>query len=426
MSESTTSERKSRRVTITLLACGLILLLGAGLTVLIFSTEPTAKRSAAVRETAMLVDVIEVRRDSHRPTVVALGTVEPTRDITLRPRVAGEITELAESFTPGGFVEKGETLLRIDPSDYDILLQQRRSELSQARADLMIETGHQNVARRDFEALREGPDVENEALVLREPQLHAAQARVQSAEAAVAQAELDLERTRVKAPFDARVLSRDANVGSQVSPGDSLGRLVGLDTYWVAASVPLSQLAWLSFADGAAGRGSPVRIRNRTAWPEGTFRTGFLDKLPGALDHETRMARVLVSVPDPLAREADFSESPPLIIGSFLEAQIEGQELTDVIRLDRNYVRQGDTVWVMTDGQLQIRDVEIVVRDAEHAYIRSGLDDGDQVVITNLSTVVEGAPLRLEPAVAPDSEQPDAGDGDEEQPEDNPGEAPAR
>jgi hypothetical protein len=83
------------------------------------------------------------------------------------------------------------------------------------------------------------------------------------------------------------------------------------------------------------------------------------------------------------------------MIGAFVEATIEGREVAGVVRLDRDYVRDEDRVWVMEDGVLRVRDVEVVVRDAEHAYIREGIEDGDRVVTTNLATVREGAPLRL-------------------------------
>lgn len=392
----------------TLLACVVILLLGGAATTVIFFTEPTAKRSGATKETAMLVNVIEVESGNYRPTITAMGTVEPTRDIILQPRVGGEIVEKATAFTPGGFVEKGELLLQIDPSDYENALQQSRSDLRQANADLTIEMGFQDVARRDYQLLNDAVTVENEALVLRQPQLNAVQARVEAATAAVAQAEANLERTRLKAPFDARILARNVDLGSQVSPGDDLGRLVGLDQYWVVASVPLGKLRWLAFADGTPDTGAPVRIRNRTAWPDSAFRTGYLDKLVGTLESETRMAKVLVTVPDPLGLESDSPEAPPLIIGAFVEARIEGRELTDVVRLDRDYVRQGDTVWVMEDGLLAVREVEILLRDAEYAYLTSGLNAGDRVVTTNLATVVEGSALRLETAAESVPAKPDA------------------
>lgn len=390
-----TSKNKSINWKKMLLICGIILLIGGVVTTIIFFTEPTATRAGATKETAMLVEVTEVREGIFQPTIVATGTVQPAQDILLSPRVSGEIIQRSPSFVPGGFVKKGEILLQIDPADYKNTLELRKSELHQVLADLAIEKGRQDVARKDYQLI--GGDTlseENEALVLREPQLNAVRASVEAARAAVQQAALDLQRTTIRAPFDAHILSRNADVGSQVAPGNELGRLVGVDAYWVVATIPLSKLRWLSFPDADA-RGSMVRVRDRTAWQEGEYREGYLYKLVGALEDQTRLARILVLVPDPLAYKADSAHVPPLMIGAFMETHIQGNEISDVIRLSRDYVRQDETVWVMEEGKLRIQDVEIVFSDAEYAYISKGLDENDQVVTTNLSTVVEGAKLRL-------------------------------
>ncbi|MBD3335426.1 MAG: efflux RND transporter periplasmic adaptor subunit [Candidatus Eisenbacteria bacterium] len=377
-----------------LLICGLIIVVGAGLTAVIFSTEPKAKRETATKQTAMLVDVAQVERGTFHPTIVAMGTVTPEQDIILSPRVSGEVVERSPAFTPGGFVQEGEVLLQIDPSDYENTLEEERGALHQAEADLAIEMGRQDVARQDYRLLDEELSTEDEDLVLRKPQLNAARARVEAARAAVRQAELDLARTTIRAPFDAHILSRNANVGSQVAPGDNLGRLVGIETYWVEATVPLAKLRWLTFPDSAGEGGSEVRIRNRSAWEEGVHRTGHLTKLVGALENQTRLARVLVAVPDPLAYKGG-EDRPPMMIGSFVETLITGKAIPDVIRLDRDYIRKDDTVWVMEDGKLRIRNPKIVFRDAQHAYIESGLAADARVVTTNLATVTDGAPLRL-------------------------------
>jgi len=379
---------------LTLLICLLILLAAAGLITLIFSTEPTAVRTTATKETAMLVETIRAEHGTFRPQIVAMGTVEPAREIILMPRVSGEIVERAPAFTPGGFVEKGEKLLKIDPADYKNALRQRESDLRQAIADLHLEMGRQHVARQDYQLLEETLSKENEALVLRKPQLNAARARVESARAAVNQARLELERTTVKAPFDAHILSRNANIGSQVSPGDNLARLVGTDTYWVAATVPLAKLPWLTFPESPNAEGAEVQVRNRSAWPPDAHRSGRLYKLVGRLEDQTRMARVLVTVPDPLARKAEAAELPRLMIGAFVEARIKARAIPDGVRLNRDFLRKNDTVWVMRDDKLSIRNVEVVFQDADYAYIKSGLSGNEKVVTTNLTTVVDGAKLR--------------------------------
>ena len=379
-----------------LIICLCILLVGTGATVLIFLTEPTAKYEGATRETAMLVEVIQVEKGNFYPTVVTTGTVQPAEDITLSPMVSGQIIDRSPAFTPGGFVVKGQMLLQIDPSDYRNTLELRKSELLQREADLNVEMGRQEVAEQDYQLIGDSLPPANKSLVLREPQLDAVKATVNAARAAVNQAQLDLDRTTVRAPFDAHILSRNATVGSQVSPGDDLGRLVGTDHYWVTATVPVSKLQWLSFPDSDEERGSQVKITNNTAWPDGDHREGYLYKQVGALDSQTRLAQVLVLVPDPLAHTPENADIPRLMIGSFVETRIMAREIPDVIRLSRDYLRTNNTVWVMEDKKLAVKNAQIVFSDAEYVYISEGLNHQDSVVTTNLSTVVEGAGLRVE------------------------------
>lgn len=396
----------------TLRLCGIILLVGAAITTLIFSTEPKATRITATRKTAMLVDVIRVQKNDYKPTIMAMGTVEPAQDITLSPRVGGEIIALAPAFTPGGYVNKGDVLLQIDPADYQNVLQRRKSELQQAISDLNVEMGRQNVAVKDYELLDETLAGEYKALVLREPQLNAARAKVKAAQAAVDQAKLELERTKIKAPFKAHILSRNVSVGSQVSPRDNLGRLVGLDTYWIVTTVPLAHLPWLSFPQTDGETGSLVHIQNRVAWQEDTYRTGQLHRMVGALEDETRLARVYVSVPDPLSHRPESAGLPPLMIGAFVETGIEAEPIKNAIRIRRDYVRANNTVWVLENEKLSIRPVKIAFRDEDYAYISSGLNNNDWVVTTNLSRVREGAALRVKNTL-PEDHQPSGGSSHE-------------
>ncbi len=406
------SDRRAASWVTSLVISSAILLVAGGLVAVTFFTEPEARKAGAAKTTAMLVDVVEAEAGSFRPRIEAQGTVEPARDIVLNAQIEGRIVEMDNSFVPGGFVEEGELLARIEPADYRNALAQRKSELQQAKSDLAIERGRREAAKIEYDYVDEELSEENKALVLREPQLESAKASIDSAEAAVDQAELNLSRTRIEAPFDAHIVRREVNVGSQVAPGQDMGRLVGVDTYWVGVEVPLSKLRWLTIADDAEAA-SRVRVQNDKAWPEDAYRTGHLFKKVGVLDENTRMARVLAAIPDPLVRAEEPPDRPELTIGEFLDVEIEGDELTEVIRLNRDYIREESTVWVMEEEKLQIHSVEIVMQDAEHAYIAEGLEAGDKVVTTTLSTVSEGAALRTEaddqPREKTDGEKKDGG-----------------
>lgn len=399
----------------TLIVSVVILLVGATVIWLIFKTEPSATRSNVARESAMLVEVTSMSRGRYTPVVEVMGQVMPAREVMLGSQVNGEIIAQSEAFTPGRQVEKGQELLQIEPADYRATLLQRRSELQQAQADLTLEQGQQAAALQEFQLLGKDIKSANESLILRKPQLQQARAQVDAARAAVQQAELALARTRVRAPFDAQVISRDVTLGSQVSPGEPLGRLVGTREYWVEAAVPLSKLRWLSFSTAANAPAAPVTLSHDTIWPAGQTREGRLTQLVGELDTNARMARVLVTVEDPLALDQSAGE-PPLILGTFVNLKIDGRPLENVMRLDRNLLRRNNTVWVMEDRKLAIREVEIAFQSETYAYIDAGLKTGDQVITNDLASVVSGASLRLESDTAepaPENRDLAMGDGNE-------------
>ena len=261
--------------------------------------------------------------------------------------------------------------------------------------------GRQQIAEQDLQLINndslfgDNPLSDNETqLVLRQPQLNAVKANIGAARASMNQAQLNLERTTIRAPFDAHILSQNVTVGSQVTQGDNLGRIVGIDSYWVTATVPVSRLQYLKFPESNDEKGSVVHIENSSAWPTGTQREGYLDRQIGALDNQTRLARVLIRVEDPLAMSEGLEEAPKLMIGTFMEVNIEADSIPNVVRLDRDLVRTNQTAWVMKGNLLEIRELDIILTDNQYAYVQSGLADGDKVVTTNLSTVTNGIELR--------------------------------
>ncbi|ELP31072.1 efflux RND transporter periplasmic adaptor subunit [Rhodopirellula baltica] len=397
MSDASKQRPKWRwlRILGTTITCLAILGASAAAVVVINKTEPTAQQVNATRKSSALVNTITAERGTYSPQLVVLGTVEPAQDITLGPRISGQVVELSPEFIPGGMVSKGDLLLRIDPSDFENAVSISNSELLQKEALWEIEQARQRLAVKELEMLQDTIDDTNRGLVLREPQIASIKAEMAAAKASLERAQLDLDRTEVTAPFDAQILTQSVNIGSQVRPGDELARLIGVDEYWIMAAVPIRTLRWIQFPktseDGTSTEGSKVILRNTDAWGPDAQREGRVARLIGTLDQQTRLARVLITVADPLGRESD---APPLILDTLIETQIEGKEINDVIRLPRDYVRDQDTVWVMKEEQLEIRETQVVFRDAEYAYIREGIEEGEDIVTTTLATVADGVGLR--------------------------------
>jgi RND family efflux transporter MFP subunit len=400
--------RRALGIFLTTLVCLAILAASVAGVVVINRTEPTAQQINMTRKSAALVETVVARRATWSPKIAALGTVQAAQDIVLSPRVSGQVIELSASFVPGGMVRKNDLLLRIDPADFENAVSIRESELAQAEASLKIEEGRESLAKKELALLEGTIDGANRALVLREPQMASIRAEVKAAEAAVERAKLDLQRSSVYAPFDAQILSRSVNVGSQVATGDELAQLVGVEEYWIMAAVPVRSLRWVKFpsmeGDDVLDEGSAVILRDPDAWSPGTERHARVARMIGTLDQQSRLARILITIDDPLGRKSD---APPLILGTLIQTEIEGVPLENVVRLRREYVHEQDTVWVMVEGKLKIVTADVVFRDADYAYIRSGLQDGDEVVITTLATVSDGVGLRkIEASETVESSEP--------------------
>ena len=365
------------------------------------ATEGTVEASPQqTEEASRLVETVLAERGDPRVRVRAMGTVMAAREAVIRPRVEGMIVEQSGSFVPGGFFEEGAFMVQLDRSDYEQAIVQRESDVASAEAALRIEEGDQAVAREELDLLEiDIPEI-NRDLILRIPQVKRAEASVQSAKAALRAAELDLERTRITAPFDGHVVTRSSGVGNNVSAGEQLATFVGSDRYWIELAVPVSSLRWIEIPPEPSGTGSPARVVYRRGWGGGVSREGHVTQLVGRLEQQSRLARVIVSVDDPRALGESNSGKPELLLDAFVEVTIEGRRLPDGFVIDRDLIREDDTVWIMGgDDRLDIRDVSIAFRGKEHAYVTDGLQDGERVVTTNLQMPVAGMLLReAEPA----------------------------
>lgn len=370
-----------------------ILLVGFAIAKHWMENRPMAHRRPA-QEQVRLVEAVAVRRADHPVTVRAMGTVVPAQAIDLTAEVGGRVIEVSDDFVPGGRFAAAEPMLRIDPSDYDLALLQRQSALAQARSDLRMEMGQQSVSRREYELLGQDVQEDDRDLLLRKPQLDKAKADVAMAEAALKQAQLDLARTQVSAPFNAVIRSTRVDLGSRVNVGEALCSLVGTDEYWVQVSVPVDELAWIDLPAAQGGDGAEVRIYDLTAWGADVFRRGAVTKLLPDLEPGSRMARVLVSVPDPLDLE-EAGRRHPLVLDAYVRVEIKGRTLPDVVKVPRGALRDGSRIWVMTpDGALDIRPVDVLWSGNDDVYVSDGLKDGELMITSDLAAPVQGMALR--------------------------------
>ena len=379
-----------------------VVVLGGGIAVSVYfvTTAPRAEQKARVRQ-GQLVDVATVRRGNHRVVVKAMGTVVPAKRITLQPQVSGQLKEVSEKFVPGGRFAGGEIIVKIDQEDYDFVVKQRTADVVRAKHDLKIEQGQQIIAKREYELIvkTQSGGIIDRDLILRKPQLELANAAVDAAQAALDKALLDRKRTTLTAPFNAVVLDKQqVDLGSQVSPATQIAVLAGTDEFWVLASVPISSLKWMGISESRKLlEGSEVRIFNKTSWPETAKRVGRIAGLLSTLETQGRLARVLISVKDPLCLKSTDPDTPRLLVGMYVSLEADGIELKNAIRIDRTSLRDNDTVWVFgKGGVLDIRKVGIARRGPDVVYVSTGLEDGERIVTSNLAVRVSGTPLKID------------------------------
>ncbi len=358
-------------------------------------TSPRAGRKKPPTQ-ARLVQVVSVQRDSHATTVTQMGPVTPAQQVTLRPQVTGQIVEISPDVVPGAYVEAGQRLFTIDRRDYEIAVHQRHSEVMKALRDLKIEQGNQAVAQREYELLGEEIDEEDRELVLREPQLASAEAAHESAKAALERAELDLARCSITAPFNAIIQEKSVDLGATVSLNSNLVTLIGTDEAWVEVKVPLHELKWITIPQKNGDPGSAVKLRNPMAWGPDRCRTGRVLRLMGELEPQGRLTQLLVGVDDPFCLKPENRGVPQILMGAFVSAEIRGRTLENVFPIERPYLRDNDTVWIMNDAnELEIRPVEIAFRGPTHVYVRDGLTEKEMLVLTDIAAPVAGMPLRV-------------------------------
>lgn len=372
----------------------LVLVLAGGMAFSIVTTSPQPERQSQPRH-SRLVETIDIALTRETLTIEAWGHVQPAQQITLRPQVSGEIVAVNPELVPGGRFSKHDTILRLDPSDYALAVRQRQTDLAKARAELLLEEGNQVVAKQEFDLLGESIKEQEKALVLRLPQLNEMQADVDAAAAALQTAKLALSRTVIKTPFDATVLRRHVDIGTYVTPTTDLVTLAGTQVYWVELAIPMAQLKWINIPFTPKETGSLVKLYQDAVWGKEKFRIGRVIRLLTDLEPEGRMARVLVAIEDPLNYEEPHLNQPPLLLGSYLRAEIQGQEIDQLASIDRRWVRDRDTVWLMKDDDtLEIRPVHVAYRGRYVVFISEGLQTGDRLIVTDMASPAEGMPLR--------------------------------
>ncbi|MEM6833281.1 MAG: efflux RND transporter periplasmic adaptor subunit [Pseudomonadota bacterium] len=378
-----------------------LFLMGGGIVLALVLGKPTPEK-ADPKRIAPVVSILPVEPETLSINVEAQGSVVPQREIDLVAQVGGRITKIAQNFFDGEFFTEEEALVWIDERDFRNALTRAEADVASAEQQLALEQAEAEQAARDWELL--GGEGEPTPLVLRKPQLAEAKARLDAARASLADARLNLERTKISVPFAGRVREKMVDIGQFVSPGTPLGTVYATDVVEIRLPLTDRQASFLKLPLSPRQQMDPVPVTIRTTFTgQDISWEGIIRRTEGAIDPRSRVLVAIAEVDDPfnLSSAADASK-PPLSVGLFVNADIQGQTYTDIFRIPRRSLRTNDIViTVNAQSRLDFRTVDVLRTTAEFAYIRSGLEAGDRLLTTDLEAPINGMEVQVANAARP-------------------------
>lgn len=358
----------------------------------VFALRPQPEPQATVAAIPE-VSVLRVEPQTLRLNVFSQGVVTPREEIDLVSEVAGKVVQMHPSLVAGGFFKAGELLLTIDPRDYDYAITAALASIAEAKRVLIAEQAQVEQAHSEWQALGEG---EASELALRKPQLAEAHAKLQAAQADLAKAQLNRSRCEIRAPFAGRILIKQAGVGQFLASGAVVARIYASDKAEVRLPISSEQLGFLNLPLALA-------YSDASLWPKVTLTAelgghqhqwlGQIVRSEAAVSEDSGQWYLVAQVSNPFQAVAN---RPPLLKGLFVHAEIEGAERTGVYRLPRNAVSPTQTVKIVNAEQtLEIRAVEILRSEADSVLIKSGLQTGDRVIVSELPMAIAGTTVKV-------------------------------
>lgn len=365
---------------------GLIVIgVAASVSTAIFIFRPVPE-SAKVEILARTIRAVEAETSDIKLFVESQGTVAAKQVIDVIPQVAGEIQYVSPKFVAGGRFKKGETIIKIDPRDYELAVITAEASIAERNQKLMQEEAESELAKAEWAELGQG---EASDLTLRKPQREGAMAALKSAEASLKRAELDLERTVITAPFDGILTEKNVDLGQYLSRGNKVGKYYSTETLEIRLPLTNRDIAQFDLAGLQSGdKEYAVRLTGQFANKESSW-NGRIVRTEGIIDINSRILYVVAELK---ANELfSIGGGTPVTIGQFVSAQIEGRSFDNVVKLPRESLRQGNQVLIVDkDNKLRTRMVEVLEANNEYIVVASGIEDGDLVNLSQLGLSVDG------------------------------------
>ena len=381
-----------------------VLILGVGVfgyLQLSIESEETKKPQGKPRP--IKTQVVELVSQDYPTRIASQGNVRPHDQITLNSEVAGRIVLISPKFEDGAFFNKGDVLVELDPADFEATVANAEAQVARTTSAYALEKAQSDQARQNWERLSPNREEQPDPLVLRIPQLRQAEANVKSATAQLDRARRDLDRTRIRAPFDGRVRQRSVGLGQAIRINSTLGTIFASDYAEIRLPISGEDLPLLDLPESIGDPPVDVELRdslnpeNAVTWKAQIIRT------EGALDASSLELFAIAKVDDPFGLR---SGKTPLRIGQPVSASISGKILEDVMPLPRLGVKRLNQVYLVDPKRLTLhnRTIQAVWSDALHVLIRDpNIPDGMLLATTKLSYAPEGAKVEIMPTIDPES-----------------------
>mgnify|MGYP001407326215 FL=1 len=365
----------------------IILIFGLFISFVISSTEPKPNKGIEIpKPTAVFYDNPQKKDVTLR--VTTNGEVRSVTEINVIPQVSGRIIQVADEFIDGGNIKKGQPLIWIDDRDYKLATISAESRVAQAKKLLEREIAESELARKDWEELGEG---EASPLTLRIPQLEEARALLNAAEADLEKAKLNLERTIISLPFDGLIKKKNAGIGQYVNAGSILGSAFSTEKVLIPLPLTDTELSYLGLPLGYESKGyfdGPKVIFRSYISRKNIEWLGRITRTSGSIDSQTRLVYAYAEVLNP------YDEDPPLAIGTYVDAEIEGNFISNGFILPIAAIKNDNEIYVIDqNSKLKIKKIEIVGTEEDKVIVKGDISELDMVVISTINTGYEGMEL---------------------------------
>ena len=376
----------------------LILVVGALMVFALFALKPAPHTMPPRQALPPQVAIIYANPETQALSVKSQGTVTPRREIDLVTQVAGKVRWVNEKFLSGGFFKAGEALIEIDDQDYRFALVRAQARVAESNQLLATEKGRALQAKREW---RDLGNAESNELFLRIPQLAAAEANLAASIADQEKAQLDLERTKVTVPFDGRIRETSVDLGQYVSPGARVARVYDTSTAEIRLPLTDKQAALVELPLGFQGDdnnpGPAVLVSGVISGERYQWR-GRVTRTDASVDINSRMYYAVAEVNDPFVQSANDVQVP-LIVGLFVEAEISGRDIADVITVPRRALFKNNQIYSLDEqNRAQLKPVRVLATTRDEAWIKGDIAMGEPIIISGQNFILPGLEVSPQPA----------------------------